>query len=335
MCNIAGYTGSRRAAPILLEMLRHQQYMDGGYSAGIATIHEGKIYTVKILGDVDDLIRQTEAMDFPGTYGIAHTRPIGTRVSHAHPFLDRDEKLALVLNGTLRDVDGEAFRTVSNAIMQDFFDRGFPLRTLVPAESPYTLKNGLFYHDTEPYAMMMGEKIADGASPAEALAQSLSALPADIVTMAIHTDHPGEVYSGRITRPTAVAVGDGETFLSTSEIAFPEDVPILHRTYTPCASVCVATPGGFSLTPAKLTNVRVEEITPALHMEAYRRMEEMFLKTDRPLSVYDFPFYEEWRDLWQQPHTDCIYDNGKGLLKPYGDLCYRVLGDFYREGHGF
>ena len=49
MCNIAGYTGSRRAAPILLEMIKKQEYIDGSLSTGIATIHEGKLYTAKVL----------------------------------------------------------------------------------------------------------------------------------------------------------------------------------------------------------------------------------------------------------------------------------------------
>ena len=58
MCNLAGYAGSRRAAPILLEMLRAQQAYNGGKSTGIATIHEGKIHMRKIVGNVDDLIRE-------------------------------------------------------------------------------------------------------------------------------------------------------------------------------------------------------------------------------------------------------------------------------------
>ena len=61
MCNLAGYAGNRRAAPVLLEMLRKQQAYNGGKSTGIATIHNGKIYMRKVVGNVDDLIRSTEA----------------------------------------------------------------------------------------------------------------------------------------------------------------------------------------------------------------------------------------------------------------------------------
>ena len=52
MCNIAGYSGSRQAASILLEMLRKQQPYDGDMSTGVATIHEGKLYYKKLVGDV-------------------------------------------------------------------------------------------------------------------------------------------------------------------------------------------------------------------------------------------------------------------------------------------
>ena len=44
MCNIAGYVGSRPAAPILLDMMRKQEGFAGGYFSGIATIHDGKLY---------------------------------------------------------------------------------------------------------------------------------------------------------------------------------------------------------------------------------------------------------------------------------------------------
>ena len=69
MCNIAGYLGEKNAAPILLEMLRRQAPFDGDMSTGIATVHEGKLYYRKIVGDVDRLIRETDVLSLPGTVG--------------------------------------------------------------------------------------------------------------------------------------------------------------------------------------------------------------------------------------------------------------------------
>ena len=61
MCNIAGYVGEKRAAPILLEMIRRQEVFDGGCCAGIVTIHEGRFYMRKVVGSLEDLIKNTDA----------------------------------------------------------------------------------------------------------------------------------------------------------------------------------------------------------------------------------------------------------------------------------
>ena len=101
MCNLAGYAGNRQAAPILLEMLRKQQAYNGGKSTGIATIHEGKIHMRKVVGNVDDLIRNTDALELPGTIGIAHSRPSGKPglEEYAQPFLSMDDDSVLMTNG--------------------------------------------------------------------------------------------------------------------------------------------------------------------------------------------------------------------------------------------
>ena len=165
MCTIAGYAGPRRAAPILIEMLRKEQFIDGGRSTGIATVHEGKLYTAKVTGDLDELLRTTDAANFPGNFGIIHSRTDDNLVSHAHPFLSADKKLALVLNGTMRDNSTPEFYAHSNEIMQGFLDRGIEIRSAferkAPANPARLLKNGLGYHDSEPYALMIGDAVKD------------------------------------------------------------------------------------------------------------------------------------------------------------------------------
>ena len=52
MCNIAGYTGNRQAAPILIDMMRREEGYWGGYYTGIATIDNGRVYHAKVVGDV-------------------------------------------------------------------------------------------------------------------------------------------------------------------------------------------------------------------------------------------------------------------------------------------
>ena len=100
MCNISGYIGDRRAAPVLLEMMRRQEGYCGGYYTGITTLHEGKLYTRKVLGDVARLLAETDAIDLPGNVGVIHSRSnSGGDVRWGHPFVTADEKFSVSLNG--------------------------------------------------------------------------------------------------------------------------------------------------------------------------------------------------------------------------------------------
>ena len=48
MCNMAAYAGTEPAAPKLFRMLQSQEGLGGGHYNGIATIHNGKIYMIKV-----------------------------------------------------------------------------------------------------------------------------------------------------------------------------------------------------------------------------------------------------------------------------------------------
>ncbi len=338
MCTIAGYTGEKRAAPILIDMLRKEQYIDGGRSTGIATIYNGKLYTAKVLGDVDSLLANTDAINFPGTIGIAHSRPRGDYRSHAHPFTDKNENLAIVLNGTMRDVNTPEFIDTACQLMQGFLDRGFPIRTAVSGDVKFKqLTNGCSFHDSEPYALYIGDRL-DSVNNVErdiieGVTEVLDILPADIVMLAIHSMIDGQITVGRITRPMVAGLGNGETYLATTALAFPENAEIRNIFSLPVASVCKILPGSVEVTSQNLKNVRVEEITTTMVTECYKRIESMLVgQKDSPKSVYDLPMYDDWRDIWSEPYVDCKYAKDSGLLKPYAALIYDILWAFHKEG---
>ena len=77
MCNIAGYIGTKQAAPILIEMIRAQEGLNAGFYTGIATLHEGRIHYRKLVGNLDDLLSKTDAASLPGNIGIIHSRTPG------------------------------------------------------------------------------------------------------------------------------------------------------------------------------------------------------------------------------------------------------------------
>jgi glucosamine--fructose-6-phosphate aminotransferase (isomerizing) len=73
MCGIVGYIGQQEATPIILDGLRRLEYR--GYdSAGIATLHNGKIEIRRAQGKLVNLENLLRERPLQGSCGIGHTR---------------------------------------------------------------------------------------------------------------------------------------------------------------------------------------------------------------------------------------------------------------------
>ena len=346
MCVIAGYAGHRRAAPILIEMLKKVQYIDGGLATGIATVHEGKLYTVKVLGDVDTLLRTTDALEFPGTCGIIHTRPWGDFQSHAHPFVSEDGDFAFCENGTYFQVTAPEFEAESRRIMGEYFRRGVTIKSAfdVPDHPDYAvgclrLPNGQSYHNAEVYAQTIGEAVKDTptADLADAIAKKtsemLSRLPAELVTLSVHARLPDTVTVGRVTRPMAVGYGDGETYLCTTPIGFPEEIARRPVTFLPTASISRITPEGLTVTNLGIPGVRVEEVDARITAYLRPRIEAVLTgKKNHPVPLYGMGSAAWHKEMWHEPMIDCHIVAPMGHLKATVAAVYETLWSFYREG---
>lgn len=339
MCTIAGYAGKKAAAPILIEMMRKEQFMDGGLSTGIATIHEGKLYTAKVTGDLDELLRTTDAMNLPGTVGIIHSRTGNNLVSHAHPFKSADGNLGLVLNGTLREVNSPEFTKASNEIMNGFYSRGVHIDSAYKSsrENPArVLSNGLCYHDTEPYALMIGEYVENSkpedlaADMIKATVDALTRLTADIIVLSVHAKLPDTITLGTITRPMNCGFGDGETYLATSAMAFPDEVQKRSIIAIPPTTVAQVTPDGIKFSPDKIEGVRVEQIDYRIAAYIHGEMEKLL--REKHIGVPEMPCYTDWRGIWSEPSVECKFASPTGLLKPYATILYEGLWSFHKEG---
>lgn len=338
MCNIAGYVGDRRAAPILIDMIRRQQYIDGGVETGIATIHEGKLYHAKVVGDLDVFLRETDAINFPGTVGIMHSRPGGTLASHAHPFLDKDEKMAMVYNGTITATATAEFLENSRIIMQGYLDKGYPLHTFCEKGGGMKpLSNGMRYHPCELWTLYTGEVVDRAEDVSEGMLDgvltNLDTFPSDRITLAIHAMLDGVITAGRTTRPMVVGLAEGESYLATTALAFPEDVTFRSMTQLPVCSVSQIRAGSFTVSDRVPKNIRVEEPTAGIYKKCYDFFESRLKDAkDSPRSIYDMDYPADFMDMWSQPMVDCIYAKEGSRLKPSAAVMYEVLWAFYKEG---
>lgn len=105
MCGIIGYIGKRKAAPILLQGLKHLEYR--GYdSVGIATLSEKNISMKKDVGKVEEVSSRLNFLDLRGNTGISHNRWAthgGVTQQNAHPHTDCSDSIVVVHNGIIEN----------------------------------------------------------------------------------------------------------------------------------------------------------------------------------------------------------------------------------------
>ncbi len=323
MCNIAGYIGERNAAPVLLEMLRRQQDFDGGMCAGIATIHEGRLYYRKVVGDVDTLIKHTDALYLPGKIGIAHTRPGGTPATYclAHPFITPDETMAAVTNGT--GIGNPQNRVQELAEMLE--DVGYKFRgEAFLNDGKANLRNGATTSGAEIRVNAVHYYHSQGMSVTAAMAKVDSIIYKDGVLELLNVATPDRIYVLRTTRPAVTLKADDGMYVATTRFAFPDGIkgevkqlPIMHP--------CEIFSDKIAVSEDKMTGEEISEVTPEVLEDGYNRIVGMLKgKKDAPLYFDDLELTiaREMRDIFPGDHT----------LFQHARLVYDVLWRLTEEG---
>ena len=105
MCGIIGYVGNKKANDILIKGLLALEYR--GYdSAGIATLENNELKSMKDKGRVRNILDLDGYKDLKGTYGIAHTRWAThgkPSKENSHPHFDNSNTFAVVHNGIIEN----------------------------------------------------------------------------------------------------------------------------------------------------------------------------------------------------------------------------------------
>lgn len=322
MCNIAGYAGNRQAAPILLEMLRRQQPYDGDMSTGIATIHEGKLHYRKFVGDVDALIRETDALSLPGTVGIAHTRPGGDKTKvPMHPNISRDGTMALVTNGTtpITKYSPHWSETVD---MLDANGYSFIHRDAASQQHPCISRLGCNVSPAEARVYLVEHYMAQGKTLTQAMALACADMYSDNATVLVSETHPDSFFALRTTRALVAVMEAGETYMATTRFGMPEG--LADKAFDlPLSYACRLSAEGITVTPDKMVMEPVAEMSPYTYKEAYRRFEELLKSEAAPLHFDKLEIAADgMRDIWEGNHT----------LVQHARLVYDMLWQFEKEG---
>ncbi len=313
MCNISGYIGNKNAAPILIDMMKNQEGFAGGYYTGISTIYNGKIYHAKVLGGVSELLKNTNAINFPGNIGFIHSRSkSGGDEDFAQPFLSNDNNLSVCLNGK----QGE-FIKVDN---YDDFARlalniGATFKTMrnYKVGSYPILSNGLSMHTSEAICHLTSH-FNKNLRTSEALKRTLEIYPCEVVALSLNAKEENAISFTNYNMPMSVFKTESEVFLSSFSICIPKSKEFISKETLP--------PSSYGEIYLDKTNVNyfksplfIEPITDKLKMEA----EKLILNAvkNEPLRVINIV-----------NKLKTLFKNGVNQTFP---LAYEILNKLYFE----
>ncbi len=195
MCGIVGVLGNHEVAPLLVEALKRLEYR--GYdSAGIATVHKGRLDRRRAVGKLVNLSDLLVHEPLAGKAGIGHTRWAthgAATVANAHPH--RAGKVAVVHNGII-----ENFRDLRTELATDGY-----------AQESDT--------DTETVALLARREIDRGATPVEAARTTLKRLHGAFALCFLFDGEEDLMIAARKGSPLAIGHGTGEMFVGSDAIA--------------------------------------------------------------------------------------------------------------------
>jgi glucosamine--fructose-6-phosphate aminotransferase (isomerizing) len=207
VCGIVGYVGGRACRDLLVAGLEKLEYR--GYdSAGISLLHDGRIDSVRAVGNLEHLRAAVAAGGVgegggvaiaapPATIGIAHTRwATHGRVNeeNAHPHGDCADRIHIVANGI---VENHA------ELRRDLRDDGH----FFSSET-----------DAEVIAHLIERHYADDLT--EAVRAAFRELRGHYAFVAMHADRPDLLVATRQECPLVIGLGEGETFVASAIPAF-------------------------------------------------------------------------------------------------------------------
>lgn len=317
MCNIAGYVGSEAAAPILIEMMRREEGLMAGYYTGIATIHKGKLYYAKLTGDLERLIKLTDAAALPGNIGIIHSRSkSGGGDSWAHPFIAKSggvDYSAYVANGA-----GGSFGNLWDYSMKKserLMSLGYDFSSMEVMESDIypKLSDGSSVHASDVMCQTIQNYIDLGKDTDEAMEAAFSELPAEIVGLLISLSDKRSISYSRICMPMWVGFSSHGAYLASTSMAFPEDAHT--KTLLPALSYGKVFCDRFTVNPFKVRLARVGEIDPTVEREAYDKVLTLLSKGEETMYGVVDAVNTVFTDCDCKDSTALSYKIVEGLLK--------------------
>ncbi len=196
MCGIMGYVGSEAAWDIVLSGLRRLEYR--GYdSTGIVTVAKKKLNLARRVGHLSAL-SEANPNGQPGNIGIGHTRWAthgGVTESNCHPHLDSKQRIALVHNGIIDNVE---------ALRAELIAKGARFASET---------------DTEVLAELIGRGVESGLNLRQSVVAAMKRVEGTAGIIALDREDPEHLVAARMGSPVVVGLGDGACWVASDSVA--------------------------------------------------------------------------------------------------------------------
>jgi glucosamine--fructose-6-phosphate aminotransferase (isomerizing) len=206
MCGIVGYVGGRPCREILLEGLEKLEYR--GYdSAGVSILQDGRIDSVRAVGNLSFLRDAVEARSSDAGAVVTATQEMNTGIGHtrwathgrvteenAHPHFDTADRIHIVLNGIVEN-------------HKELRDR------LASGGAEFTSET-----DAEVVAHLISSHYTGDL--VAAVRAAYAELRGHYAFVAMAADQPGLLVGTRHECPLVVGVGEDEQFIASAIPAF-------------------------------------------------------------------------------------------------------------------
>jgi glutamine---fructose-6-phosphate transaminase (isomerizing) len=196
MCGIMGYVGSDAAWDIVMSGLRRLEYR--GYdSTGIATVAKKKLHLARRVGHLSAL-QEANPDGQPGNIGIGHTRWAthgGVTEANCHPHLDSKQRVAIVHNGIIDNVEALRAELVATCVR-------FHSET-----------------DTEVLAELIGRGLESGSNLREAVVAAMKRVEGTAGLLAMDQHDPEHLVAARMGSPVVIGLGEGACWVASDSVA--------------------------------------------------------------------------------------------------------------------
>jgi len=198
-----GYVGREPAWDIVMSGLRRLEYR--GYdSTGIATVSDKRLRVARRVGHLSALA-EAHPQGLPGNIGIGHTRWAthgGVTESNCHPHADSKQRIAVVHNGIIDNVE---------ALRAELVAKGVTFRSET---------------DTEVLAELVGQGVAAGLSLRDSVLAAMKRVEGTAGVVALDQQDPERLVAARMGSPVVVGLGEGATWVASDALAL---VPYTER----------------------------------------------------------------------------------------------------------